>query len=81
MNPRLIFSLAGNAPADRVNTSGDADKLVPIQQAEVIIAAYKKAGVSCELVVKKGADHGWAKMDEDRKRFLDWFDKHLADKK
>ena len=38
---------------------GDADKLVPIQQAEVIIAKFKECGVPCELVVKKGGGHGW----------------------
>jgi acetyl esterase/lipase len=33
---------------------GDADTLVPIQQAELIITKFKEAGVPCELVVKKG---------------------------
>jgi acetyl esterase/lipase len=59
---------------------GDADKLVPIQQAELIIEAYKKAGVPCELVIKKGADHGWAGMDKDMQTIADWFDKQLAKK-
>jgi acetyl esterase/lipase len=57
---------------------GDADKLVPIQQAELIIARYKEAGVPCELVVKKGAVHGWAGMDKDISVIADWFDKHLG---
>ncbi|MCH7990264.1 MAG: alpha/beta hydrolase, partial [Planctomycetes bacterium] len=34
---------------------GDADKLVPIQQAELIIAKLKKSGVTAKLRVKKGA--------------------------
>jgi acetyl esterase/lipase len=59
---------------------GDADKLVPIQQAERIVAKYKDAGVACELVVKNGAAHGWAGMDKDLKLIADWFDKHLAKK-
>lgn len=59
---------------------GDADKLVPIQQAELIVAKYKEAGVPVELVVKKGAEHGWAGIDKDLKLFADWFDKHLARK-
>ncbi|MDB5309863.1 MAG: acetyl esterase [Gemmataceae bacterium] len=57
---------------------GDADKLVPIQQAELIIAKYKEAGVPCELVVKKGAVHGWAGMDKDVGLIVDWFDKQLG---
>ncbi|HEV3435878.1 MAG TPA: alpha/beta hydrolase [Gemmata sp.] len=57
---------------------GDADKLVPIQQAEIIIAKYKEAGVPCELVVKKDAGHGWGGMDKDIKTLADWFDKYLT---
>jgi acetyl esterase/lipase len=56
---------------------GDADKLVPIQQAEVFLARLKKAGVAAELVVKKGAGHGWAGMDKDVAVLADFFDKHL----
>jgi dipeptidyl aminopeptidase/acylaminoacyl peptidase len=56
---------------------GDADKLVPIQQAELIIAKLKEAGVTAELVVKKGAIHGWKGMEKDVATFADWFDRHL----
>jgi len=70
---------AESAPALIVH--GDADKLVPIQQAELMVAAYKAAGVPCELVVKPGAVHGWGGMDKDIARFADWFDKFLIEKK
>src|SRR5262249_54903082 len=43
---------------------GDADKLVPIEQAEAIVAKFKEVGVPAELVVKKGAGHGWSGMDK-----------------
>jgi acetyl esterase/lipase len=59
---------------------GDADKLVPIQQAELIGAKYKEAGVPFELVVKKGAAHGWKGLDQDVKTLADWFDKYLLEK-
>jgi acetyl esterase/lipase len=61
---------------------GDADKLVPIQQAEIIIEKFKEAKVPCELIVKKGADHGWppAEMIKDVAKMADWFDKYLAKK-
>jgi len=55
---------------------GDADKLVPIQQAELIGAKYKEAGVPFELVVKKGEAHGWKGLDKDVKTLADWFDKY-----
>jgi acetyl esterase/lipase len=56
---------------------GDADTLVPIQQAELMIARLKEAGVPAELVVKKGGGHGWADFPKDVKSFADWFDKYL----
>jgi acetyl esterase/lipase len=56
---------------------GDADLLVPIEQAERIIAKLKEAGVPAELVVKKGAAHGWKDMGKDRETIADWFDKYL----
>jgi acetyl esterase/lipase len=59
---------------------GDADKLVPIQQAELIIDKLKEVNVPCELVVKPGAAHGWANMGNDIPTLADWFDKHLAKK-
>lgn len=57
---------------------GDADKLVPIQQAERIIARLKAVGVPAELVVKKGEGHGWPNLADDMSTIADWFDKHLA---
>lgn len=67
-----------SAPALIVH--GDKDLLVPIQQAELIEAKYKEAGVPFELVVKKGGAHGWADMGKDLTLLADWFDKHLAKK-
>jgi acetyl esterase/lipase len=60
---------------------GDADKLVPIQQAEIMVARLKEAGVPAELIVKKGQAHGWQGMDKDLALLADWFDRHLLDKK
>jgi len=59
---------------------GDADKLVPIQQAEIMIAKLKEAGVPAELVVKQGASHGWQGMEKDMITIADWFDKYLKKK-
>jgi acetyl esterase/lipase len=59
---------------------GDADKLVPIQQAEVIIAKLREAGVPAELVVKKGAAHGWLYLEKDVAILSDWFERYLARK-
>ena len=59
---------------------GDADTLVPIQQAERMIEKLQEAKVPCELVVKKGAAHAWPDMDKDVKLLADWFDKYLLKK-
>jgi acetyl esterase/lipase len=57
---------------------GDEDKLVPIAQAEAIVAKLKEVGVLAVLVTKKGAGHGWAGIDKDIPTIADWFDKHLG---
>src|SRR5262245_23197470 len=59
---------------------GDADFLVPIQQAELVIEKFREAKVPCELVVKKGAGHGWPDLEKDFVTLADWFDKYLAKK-
>jgi acetyl esterase/lipase len=56
---------------------GDQDRLVPLQQSELIIEKLKKAGVETNLVVKKGAGHGWLGLDKDESQLIDWFDKYL----
>lgn len=66
-----------SASAPTLIIHGDADKLAPIQQSEVMVAKLKEAGVPAELVVKKGRPHGWLPMDPDMNTILDWFDKRL----
>jgi acetyl esterase/lipase len=56
---------------------GDADKLVPIQQAETFVKRAKDAGGIAKLIVKPGAAHGWGDMQNDLNVFADWFDEHL----
>ena len=58
---------------------GDADKLVPIQQSQLMMERFKQAGVPAELVVKPGAAHGWKDgIMDDMAKIVGWFDKHLA---
>jgi acetyl esterase/lipase len=60
---------------------GDADKVVPLYQAQIFEKRCKEAGVPFKLIVKPGADHGWPGMDKDMRIFADWFDEHLLGKK
>jgi len=57
---------------------GDADKLVPIQQAQVLVEKLKAAGVEAKLVTKPGAAHGWPEQAKDMVTIADWFDAHLG---
>jgi len=59
---------------------GDKDRLVPIQQSELILARFKAEGVPAKLIVKEGADHGWPDIGKDTATFADWFDQYLLKK-
>lgn len=59
---------------------GDADRLVPFQQAQILVDKLKAAGVEAKLVAKPGAQHGWDKLPDDMKQVADWFDEHLRKK-
>jgi acetyl esterase/lipase len=56
---------------------GDADKLVPIQQSEILLKKLKEAGVEARLIVKPGAAHGWPDQSAEVTAIADWFDAHL----
>jgi acetyl esterase/lipase len=56
---------------------GDKDVLVPKQQSESIIAKFKEANVTCNLIIKEGGSHGWRNREVEEKNFVDWFDKYL----
>lgn len=56
---------------------GDADLLVPIQQAQLVMDQLESVKVAHELVVRPGEKHGWKDLAKDISLFGDWFDKHL----
>lgn len=60
---------------------GDADKLVPIQQAELFVKAADKVGATAKLVRREGQGHGWKDLPKDLSLFADWFDQHLKSPK
>jgi acetyl esterase/lipase len=74
-----IYHVSADTPPTLI-IHGDADKLVPIQQAQTFIDKLKEAGVPAELVVKPGAAHGWPDLIKDVSTIADWFDKYLAKK-
>jgi acetyl esterase/lipase len=59
---------------------GDSDELVPPRHSQSILEAFHKADVNAELILLKGAGHGF--RGEDGRRATDamvnWFEKYLA---
>jgi acetyl esterase/lipase len=57
---------------------GAIDKLVPIQQAELIVGKLRSVGVEAKVIAKPGIGHGtFPNQQEDVARIADWFDIHL----
>jgi len=69
------FITARTAPTLIIH--GDADKLVPIQQAHLFIDKAREAGVPAQLIVREGKKHGWPEIGQDLPLLADWFDEHL----
>ena len=77
--------LADNSPVNHVSKDdpptliihGDADQLVPIQQAILIMAKFKEAGVTASLKTMPGKQHGWVAEADELSLFADWFEQHL----
>lgn len=71
-----IYFITSNMPPTLI-VHGDADKLVPIYQAQRFQKRSQEAGARCDLIVKPGAEHGWPDMTRDFVVMADWFDAHL----
>jgi acetyl esterase/lipase len=71
-----IYLVTSNLPPTLI-IHGDADKLVPIQQAEAFVRRAQEAGATAKLVVKEGKAHGWPDMAADVALLADWFDEYL----
>lgn len=59
---------------------GDADDLVPLRDSEILAEALKQTGVTHELLVIKGGDHGFRKPEhraQATRAMVAWFKKHL----
>jgi acetyl esterase/lipase len=72
-----IYFVHSNMPPVLI-IHGDADKLVPICQAENFVKRCNEMGVTAKLVVREGKTHGWPDMTKDVELFGDWFDQYLA---
>ena len=71
-----IYFVHSNMPPMLI-IHGDADKLVPIQQAETFVKRCQEANSLARLITREGKDHGWPEMEKDVAVFTDWFEEHL----
>jgi acetyl esterase/lipase len=74
-----ILNVSGDDPPTLL-IHGDADTLVKLDNSERILAAFKKEKVPCDLIVMKGAGHGFAgeQGEQAGKALVAWFDKYLV---
>jgi len=75
-----IYFVHSNMPPVMI-AHGDADKLVPIVQAQRFIRRCEEVQTPAKLLVREGKQHGWAGMDKDLELFADWFEKYLLPRK
>ena len=71
-----IYFIGSNLPPTLI-IHGDADELVPIQQAETFVKRAQELGATAKLVTKEGKAHGWKDSEPDLQAIADWFDEHL----
>jgi acetyl esterase/lipase len=71
-----IYFVRSNMPPILV-IHGDADRLVPIYQAQTFVKRCEEFGNTAKLVTREGKDHGWPEMANDVAVLADWFDAHL----
>lgn len=69
--------LADKTAAPTLIYHGDSDGLVPHQQATLFIETLQKLQVPSKLLIKKGGNHGWADIENDKPVLADWFDLYL----
>lgn len=61
---------------------GDADELVPLRSSQVIHRAFQETGVTTELIVLEGAEHGFRGkyIQAATVAMVAWFKKYLLDR-
>jgi acetyl esterase/lipase len=71
-----LYFVTSNLPPTLI-VHGDADKVVPIYQAEIFVKKCREVNAPVKLELRPGKDHGWTGMEKDIALFADWFDEHL----
>jgi len=56
---------------------GDADKVVPLKQSELMVKSLTDKGVDAKLIVKKNGGHPWFTIAQEVEVMADWLDERL----
>ena len=75
-----IYWITTNLPPTLI-IQGDADKLVPEQQAISFRDRAGAMGDTVKVIVKNGKGHGWLDWQPDMESCGEWFDQYLRGKK
>jgi acetyl esterase/lipase len=75
-----IYSLTSNLPPTLI-IQGDADDVVPLQQAIIFRDKAVTMGDTVQVKIKEGQGHGWPHMQADMETCADWFDQYLRARK
>jgi len=77
----ILFIDANDPPVQLIH--GDSDTVVPLIASTVIKAEFDKVGVTNDLLVIEGADHGFLGDDDEAEEasaaLVAWFNEHLAE--
>lgn len=73
-----IYFITAKLPPTLI-VHGDADKLVPMQQAGSFVQRASEAGATAKLIVKPGGGHSWPNQGVEMIAMADWFDMYLRD--
>jgi dipeptidyl aminopeptidase/acylaminoacyl peptidase len=75
----ILFVTEDDPPTMLIH--GDADTLVPLADSEILSAEFTKIGVTYDLLVIEGGDHGFRNPEhrtQATNAMVAWFKEHLA---
>lgn len=73
----ILFVSSDDSPSLMIH--GDEDDLVPLSSSQVIYEAFREHGVETEMIILKGAGHGFRgeHLNNARSAMVAWFEKYL----
>ena len=72
------YATEGDPPVLLIH--GDVDRVVPIEQSEILVKAMNQNNMTYDLIVMESAGHGFRgeQAEQARSAMVAWFDEHLG---